>query len=115
MIKIKVRQIVVRGEQKFCVIKIEALEENKLPKRYINSEGYWVYLEHNILYANPKTFRNYEYSSRDNILAQGSTYSKESFEKVLAYCRRAGDELKKVNKELEEENKNWEGVKTYEI
>lgn len=117
-IKIEIEKVLRRGEQYIKVVKIKALTTEELPKKYVDDKTLCsVYLykgvNGNVLYGNYETFK---YASNCcDLLNEGLTYNKKYFGKVMKYVKKAGLELKRINKELTEENKNWEGTKTYTV
>jgi hypothetical protein len=96
---------VVTGDNRryFRINELKALKTNKLPKAYINPE-----IEHMYLSNHEKAL----YTSFNNMgyfLVEDSFYEKKDFYEKLAFIKKAGENLRRINKEIEEKRKNWQG------
>jgi len=110
-IKIGVKQIIARGVKNFRVKKIQALKLSQLPAKYEEGEHVFLNVYDAILF-----FATCPGDSNRNILLRkGVLYNEEEFEKALVTCRKCGENLTKINKALEEENKDWDKEMTYII
>jgi hypothetical protein len=107
-IKIKTEKILLQGEKAYKVLDIEALEKRQLPIRYLALEGS-VYKKGGspIALCISRTRSDY-----DRVLSVRGEYSPQEFNERLKLIRKAGEMLRKVNKELDKENAGWDGVET---
>lgn len=110
-IKIETEKIVVRGERKRKVVKIEMLKAIDLPAEYCSGESVTADC-HNKLSV---WYSQNDRQVRQNILAEESIYSEKTFAKNLATIRVCGNNLARINKRLAKENADWHGNETYII
>jgi len=117
MIKIKTKKKVnhATGIVGRVIQKIEALEMRQLPTKYLDGNGPCVYKciqsdSYTFLMGNHKSGFRYK-------LIEGYWYSEEDFQKELEYIKAAGENLHRVNKELNKIRKKWgEGrIETFKI
>lgn len=117
MITIKAEKVINKGKQELKITKIKALHFDELPHRYTN--GYKEKKLYVCLYGNNSLLLNdpaktFDYFSL-YVFQVGQTYSREYFEKAIKLIRQAGDRLRRINKELAEQNKNWNGITEIKI
>ncbi len=112
-IKFEVEQILDHGEKLIKIIKIQALSEEALPKKYFNKQHPYVRLSGN----NQRLFYN-AYAGIVPIKATvtcsiyvDNTYNIKEFDRIIEYCKLAGEHLRQVNKQLKKENAGWKGKK----
>ena len=119
MIKIEVEKVIVRGEKKRKVLKIQALKEKDLPVQYLRSPSA-VYFKDgwiNIVGLHGGyTGLLAEHAGKPyRLLEVGKVYSDECFSDTLRLIQDAGQLLKRINAELALENEGWSGKVEYHI
>ena len=106
-IKIETKEVLVRGEKSFKILKIEALDLGELPVRYTAMEGA-IYLagKERLLLKNSGCYKK--------VLSKGQTIDLHGFEEIWSRIKFAGEMLKKTKKLLRSENEGWgETEKTF--
>jgi hypothetical protein len=108
MIVIKTKNIMVRGEKRVEVIKINALTYSQLPSEYVRT-GAGVKQENKHLLAT-----DYLLAPKKHyyLLSEGDHYDPKYIEEVLVFIRQAGDRLQKINKKIKKEAEEWLGKET---
>ena len=103
-LEIIVEKIIIRGEQQVRIIKVAGLDRLELPVKYCKSEGSVFVHKGNLMYGMSST-----------LLDQGGCKNLTKFQEVTDICKKAAASLKKINKELGEKNRGWEGKTTFEF
>jgi len=117
-IEIEIEKIIVRGEQRIKILELKGLNIEDLPKRY--KEGEYVSIarsKHYLFYSSnrERTVKGNTRNWHGTYLEVGGVITRQFFEECLRNIRRCGEILVKVNKKLEEENKNWKGNELFII
>ena len=100
---ITVEEVVVRGEKKMKLIKIEGLlRREQLPIKYFDQGNDYIWLEDNYIFR-PGV-------SRSNIHLNNFITDAD-----IENIRRCADRLREINKQLAKENANWNRIKTFVI
>jgi len=107
-IKIETEQVLIRGEKRIKVIKIEALTEEALPFAYVNGSEFVYRYNSGLFYKwDGKTY---------NLLFKDDLYTEDEIKNQLETIKRCGNILQEINARLKKENEGWEGKgKTYII
>ena len=114
-IEIKIKMIVIKGEQKIKILKIKALPKDDLPARYLegecvfsNADGRRLAYKH----ADDNLGESFENSE---FLIEGEILSKKTFTLCFNLIEDCGARLQKINAELKKENAGWHGEETFVI
>lgn len=116
-IKIEVKKVVSRGSKKWKIVHIKMLKYSQLPIGYINGavgESMWLI---------PKTEEEKERIALQNIhgaidrnfMVSGDLYDLWEFTAKIDLVKLCGDRLQRMNKQLAEENKDWNGEEIFTI
>lgn len=110
-IKIGAKRIVSKGVQLWKITKIKMLKETQLPLAYTKGSGcvWYSSTRHGIVYRGGPGFLNTEF------LKVGDRVSASALEEKLELIKNCGDTLQLINKQLVEENKDWNGEETFII
>ena len=113
---IKTEKIIARGVQKIKIIELDGLDRDMLPTLYTNGEHVYV-AEENLFYDSnyKKTVSNSKKAWCATYLQKNEILKPETFDECLKNITRCGNRLAKINKKLNEENKNWHGIDTFYI
>jgi hypothetical protein len=105
-IRIEAQKVIMNsGQFGYKITYVKALPKDKLPYLYITNE-YKVY------YQVPQYGRNRLVLGNGNEITMGCVYTEKAFRERIEYCRKAGDALMRINKELNELKKQWNGKET---
>jgi hypothetical protein len=133
-----IEKILVRGQKQIRITKFEnLLHHESMPIEYLEGFDYWpktnapamgMYANELCMYipedAFPQSLKEFVHELSKNPknpgilqidVTVGSIISEEGLKDLLKWMKRAGERLTKINKKLAEENKGWEGTKTFEI
>jgi len=109
-IKIKTEKIIDRGVQYYKIKSITALDFKSLPQEYTDNRPYAYYSERDkSLYIGPSE------SSRTHYIQIGQQLHETTLNEKLDILKACGERLRKINKKLAKENKNWNGKETFII
>jgi hypothetical protein len=100
--------IMVSGDFGYKILSVNALTRNKLPWMYLKGEP-CVYLH------KPTYSKHYLSLGNQKEIKVGNTYTILKFQELMDYCKKAGDRLMQVNKEIKERKKQWNGKETFVI
>lgn len=100
------KEVLSSGFEGRRIKEIVALKRDQLPLAYFD-DTYNVFLSNN---------ENRLYSGQyHTIFEVGDFYTESAFQDKLAFVRKSGDRLKKVNDQLKEMKENWKGKETFII
>jgi hypothetical protein len=116
-IKIKTEKIMVKGKERVRVLEVEALPKKDLPYQYLSQApncygSDWLYSTR-IIYQDGVNTPNEEYYIE--LLKRGYDYDPEEFNRRLAFIRKCGDRLKRINREIKARAEKWHGEETFII
>jgi hypothetical protein len=135
MIELKVKKLVERGELKYGILKIRALERNELPRDYFMQKPFCyadIYLGHfapvfSLMIHLPMDMAREEfgyfldYEEQEHIeedvieICEGKAYTCCFFSKVLGVIEDCGKRLKAINEQIKKEAEDWHGIETIKI
>ena len=104
--QISYKQILNRGRKEIVVTGFyNILKREDLPAIYVDVEPYFYQLTDTRIY-----------SSKEGYINVGDTYSIQGFDEIMNHLHKCSVRLHTINKQLQIENANWEGVeKTVDI
>lgn len=107
-IKIKVEKVVKQGEQFFKILEVVGcLHHDEVPHKYLYNKTSYCFLTEKTVQITDKEGISY--------LTTHCIYSKDVFYSRIEKIRKCGEILHKINKELAEKNRDWEGEEMYII
>ena len=109
MIKIDIENVLVRGEKRIKVVKVEMLQYDQLPTRY--TVGGCVLLDETRIAHREAVGKDMDW----NWLKSNHKYTEKELETKIKIIRKCGNKLQAVNTLLAKENKGWEGKETIVI
>jgi hypothetical protein len=110
-IKIKFEKVMVRGEMKIKIIKIQALSKEELPIKYIADGEPHCYKANYVRHDN-KRVRMLEIHviGSCSTIEEGHLYSPLTFGKACAHIKKSGERLTEINKDIERLKLSWRGT-----
>ena len=116
MIKIEAEKIVVRGEKRVKIFKIEALGEDDLPKKYLELAGA---ISARLMRKGSRLTTSINIVDGPGyswpLLAEEETMTPEEFSDAIEKIYKAGNLLQEINAELALGNEGWSGKVEYHI
>lgn len=114
-IKIEAKKIIVRGVQMVKVTNIKMLRYNQLPLTYtiVADQSVWYVSEAGL--PGRMAYRNSTELIDFNFLVIGEVISPEQWESKKDTITLCGNILQAVNRNLTDENKDWNGEETFTI
>ncbi len=109
-IVIKADKKMKHGQPFFVLKSLKLLSIDNVPSAYLNSEQR-VYLNNDVFHVVDETIDNFQ------MFELGEFIPKHKFEQLLVICRKAGNNLMKINKKLKAEKKlkEWSGETVVKI
>jgi len=114
-IKIKYEKLLTKQMEKIVkILKIEALTVKELPDAYIGkAPSCW--LVDNGKYSELVSTVSYQIGQKGVLLAVGSFYSQEDFDRICRLIKTCGSNLRDIKQRLEVDAVGWEGKEEIKI
>lgn len=120
-IKINTEKIIVQGEKRYLIKKLNALTTDKLPKIYNATrygDGPYCSLVTN-MHDKPEYIVAFGANNKGKMICRtltiGEHYDQATFFCALKLIHQAGRKLQRINAKLKKENADWHGQRTFEI
>ena len=109
-IKIKTKQLVIRGVKMFKVLDIEALSDEELPTEYLKHEPnvFFSQYEDDTRKVKELVINCSEYRFRRHYITCTESYHKNDMLEKLGMIKKAGERLSKINKGIKKIKEEWE-------
>jgi len=114
-IKIEAKKVIVRGAQRMKITKIKMLRYNQLPLPYTEDADQSVWYAPKVKLSGRVAYRSLKGRTDFNFLAIGDIISPEQWESKKETITLCGYILQAVNRNLADENKDWNGEETFTI